>query len=148
MGYRTRRTVHPTLHHQKEMDIYTLSQLITSPLRFPTSCLDELRQDYSFSRPAPHLFSSTHKTKAAIAPRTNGTPVTAALTAPPALKVIFTDVCGVTVLDDDPVVCGSVVGTLSVTVGVTDSVTGVLKTEGWIGDFWCLTMCVALAPLW
>lgn len=56
----------------------------------------------------------------------------AALAAPPALKVLFTEVGGVTVLVDDPVVCGSVVGTLSVAVGVTDSVTGVLKTEGWI----------------
>ena len=129
MGYQTPRTLHQTPHYHREMDIYTLSQLITSPLRCRISCLDEIRQYKYFQRPAPHRFSSTHKTKAAIAPRTNGAPVTAALAAPPALKLVFTDVAGVTVLDDDRVVCGSVAGTLSVTVGVTDSVTGVLKTE-------------------
>lgn len=117
------------------MDIYTLSQLMTSLLRCPIPCLDKLRQYHYFQRPIPHLLSSTHKIKAAIAPRTNGTPVAAALAAPPALKVDFTDVCGVTVLDvldDDAVVCGSVAGTLRATVGVTDSFTGVLKTEWWI----------------
>ena len=66
----------------------------------------------------------THSTKAAIAPRTNGTPVTAALAAPPALKVDFSDVVVVTGVG------GSVVGTLGATVGVTDSDANVTTTEG------------------
>lgn len=74
-------------------------------------------------------FLLAHSTKIAIAPRTNGTPVAAALAAPPPLKEVFTEVDGATV-DGATVVGGSVVGTLGTTVGVTDSVTDVVMTEG------------------
>ena len=61
-----------------------------------------------------HLFIA-YSTKAATAPRTKGTPVTAAKAAPPPLKVLTDDVTGATGVDGD--VAGSVVREVGGTVG-------------------------------
>ena len=95
--------------------------MLPSPKKEPRFLL---QQDCYFHKQAPHIFSLAHSTKAAIAPRTSGTPVKAALAAPPALKEVFSDVDGATTVG------GSVVGTLGATVGVTDPVANVAATEG------------------
>ena len=100
-----------------------LSQLITFPIKCPVPYSKKSNQDYYFHKQALHVCTLAHSTKAAIALRTNGTPVTAALAAPPALEELFNEVDGATG------VAGSVVGTLSATVGATDSVTDVAMTE-------------------
>ena len=76
-----------------------------------------------------------YSTKAAIAPRTKGTPVTAAKAAPPPLKILIDDVTDATGVNGD--VAGSVVRevggtvrcTVDGTVGATVSVTGVPMME-------------------
>lgn len=70
-----------------------------------------------------HIFPLAHSTKAAIAPRTNGAPVNAALTAPPALKEVFNDVDSATVVVGATVVDGVVGVTPDATIGVETALT-------------------------
>ena len=76
-----------------------------------------------------------YSTKAAIAPRTQGTPVTAAKAAAPPLKILIDDVTGATGVDGDgagSVVCevgGTVRCTVDGTISAAGPVTGVPMTE-------------------
>ena len=90
--------------------------------------------EYYFRKQASHVCSLAHNTKAAIAPRTSGIPVTAALAAPAPVKactVVDGEATGdgKTVGGGATVVGGCVIPTLGATVGVTDSVADWATTE-------------------
>ena len=116
-----------------------MSQLLHFPFKILISRLVSFRPYFYYHKQTLHICSLIHSTKAAIAPSTKGTPVTAAKAAPPPLKILVDDVTGATGVDGEVTACvvgevgglvgGTVGGTVDATVGATGSVTDVAMTE-------------------